>query len=325
MDYEPFIVAAIPPLIVWVLWRCQILSVNLLRIRLLVLHRHFDQRWIYWIVSWFGTFLHEVSHATVLLLSGHGIRKFRAGVEEGHVVPGRMHGGAGMLFFLAAALAPLFIPPVLVLLGFWLIIGLQPVPFSTGSAEFSALRPTFEPFLVELPWRLLKAMGNLDLANWRHALVFALILVGAPGSRPSHVKGSWFHGKDDEGDVAALRKTIRANPIPFIAFILLLYGAFFALDPIEPRAYWYPLQAVWAVAVTGILLALFGALFWTLAGLDSRASSIVAWLGPAAFVAIQVAARAFDWPLTIMELNLASLGAWLVVALVLGQAVPRRG
>lgn len=325
MEWQPFLVAAVPPVVVWLLWRVQILSVNLLRLRLLVLHRHLDQRWLYWIVSWFGTFLHEISHATVLLLSGHGIRRFKAGVEEGHVVPGRMHGGAGMLFFLAAALAPLFIPPLLVLLGFWLVAGLQPIPFAQGSARLTALRPAFEPFLVDLPWTLLRAIGNLDLSDWRHAVVFALVLLGAPGSRPSHVRGSRFHGKGDEGDVAALRRTIRANPLPFIAFLILLYGAFFALHAIEPRAYWYPLQAVWAVAVTGIVLALFGALFWSLAGLDGRVSALVAWLGPAAFVAVQVVGRLASWPLSILELNLASLAAWLAVALVLGQAAPRRG
>lgn len=324
MDWEPFLVAALPPAIVWLLWRLQILSVDLLRTRMLVLHRHLDQRWMYWIVSWFGTFLHEVSHATVLLLSGHGIRKFRAGIEEGHVVPGRMHRGAGMLFFLAAALAPLFIPPLLVLFGLWLVLDLQPIPFAAGSAHLEALRPTFEPFLVDLPLHLLRAIGGLDLANWRHALVFALILVAAPGSRPSHVKGSWFHGKDDEGDVPALRRTIRERPLPFILFLLVLYGAFFALDPLEPRAYWYPLQAVWGIAATGILLALFGSLFWSLAGLDGRASPLVAWIGPATFVAVEVAGRILDWPLSILELNLASLGAWLAVALVLGQALPRR-
>src|SRR5688500_9253979 len=91
--WEPFAAAAVGPAAVWVLWRLQTVSVDVLRTRLLVLTRHWDQAWLYAIVSWFGTFLHEVSHATVLVLSGHGIKEFRAGVEEGHVLPARAQIG----------------------------------------------------------------------------------------------------------------------------------------------------------------------------------------------------------------------------------------
>ena len=93
MNWQPFVAAAIPLALVWLLWRTQTLSVEALRVSLLRLDRHADQRWLYAIVSWFGTLLHEVSHATVLLLSGHGVKEFRAGVETGHVLPARMRGG----------------------------------------------------------------------------------------------------------------------------------------------------------------------------------------------------------------------------------------
>jgi hypothetical protein len=324
MDWEPFVAAAVPPLVVWLLWRLQTLSVEVLRSRLLVLTRHADQKWIYLIVSWLGTFLHEFSHASVLLLTGHGIRGVKVGVEEGHVKPGRMHGGAGMLFFLVAALAPLFVPPALVLLGLWFILHIQLIPFTTGTMALDALPTVLRPELLDLPRRLLLSIGRLDLADWRQLILFGLVLLRAPGSRPSHVKGSRFHGTQDEGDVAALRRTIRSNPVPSLAFLLLLYGAFFALGHWFPKGYWFPMEAVWAVAATGILLALFGSAFWSLAGLDGRASALVAWIGPAMFVAVEVAGRMLAWPLDLLQLNLWALGAWLAVALVLGQAVPRR-
>ena len=38
-----------------------------------------------------------VSNTAVLLLSGHGIRQFRAGAESGHVTPARMRLAAGRL------------------------------------------------------------------------------------------------------------------------------------------------------------------------------------------------------------------------------------
>lgn len=321
--WQPLVAGAIPLALVWVLWRLQTLSVEALRASLLVLDRRWDQKWLYAIVSWFGTFLHEVSHASVLLLSGHGIKEFRAGVETGHVLPARMRGGVWTLTFLVAALAPLFVPPALVLAALALGLGVVDVPFFAGPSELDGFAQALRPFFVELPRDLLLAIAALDLADWRQALVLALILLGAPGSRPSHVR-SRFHGKGDEGDVAALRATIRRNPLPFLAFLAIVYAAFFAAARWWPEGYWHPMEAVWAVALTGIVLALFGAAFWGLAGLDGRASALVAWIGPTTFAAVQVLGRVLDWPLSVLQLNAVSVAAWLLVAVVLGQAVPRR-
>ncbi|MHB1262191.1 MAG: hypothetical protein ACYC2H_10815 [Thermoplasmatota archaeon] len=321
-SWEPFAAAAVAPVVVWVLWRLQTVSVDILRRALLVLTRHWDQAWMYAIVSWFGTFLHEVSHATVLLLSGHGLKEFRAGVEEGHVLPSRMRGGVGMLFFLAAALAPLYIPPLLALLALYLVLGVAPIPFTVGGEGLEGVWDAVRPVLVELPKELALAIAGLDLADWRHAVVLAIVLLGAPGSRPSHVK-SRFHAKGDGGDVAALRRHIRHHPLVFIVFLALVFGAYFAARRL-PEAYWYPLEAVWAVAAAGIVLALFGALFWGLVGLDGRASALVAWLGPTTFVLVQVAGRAMDWPVTILQLNGLAVLAWAVVAVALALVLPRR-
>ena len=320
--WEPFAAAAVAPAVVWVLWRLQTVSVDALRRSLLVLTRHWDQAWMYAIVSWFGTFLHEVSHASVLLLSGHGLKEFRAGVEEGHVLPSRMRGGAGMLFFLAAALAPLYIPPLLALLAIYLVLGVAPIPFTVGGEGVEGVWDAVRPVLVGLPEDLVMAIAGLDLADWRHAVVLAVVLLGAPGSRPSHVK-SRFHSKGDGGDVAALRRHIRHHPLVFIAFLAAVFGAYFAARWL-PEAYWFPLEAVWAVAVAGIVLALFGALFWGLVGLGGRSFAVVSWLGPAGFAAVQVAGRAMAWPVTVMQLNGIAVLAWAVVALALALVLPRR-
>jgi len=320
--WEPYAAAAVGPAAVWALWRLQTVSVDVLRTRLLVLTRHWDQAWLYAIVSWFGTFLHEVSHATVLVLSGHGVKRFRAGIEEGHVLPGRMRGGVGMLFFLAAALAPLYIPPLLALLALWLVLGVLPDPFTVGGEGLAGVWDAVRLVLVELPKDLLLAIAGLDLAQWRHAAVLAVVLLFAPGSRPSHVT-TRFHSAGDGGDVPALRRHIRHHPLPFLLFLAAVYGAYW-LTRWVPEAYWYPLEAAWAVAVAGIVLAVFGAASWTLVGLDGRVMPGLAWLGPAAFVAVQVLGRMLEWPLGVIQLNGVSVAAWLVVSLVLGAVLPRR-
>jgi hypothetical protein len=322
VNWQPFAAAAIAPLSIWLLWRLQTVSGEVLRGRLLVLTRRRDQRWMYAIVSWFGTFLHEVSHATVLLLSGHGVRRFRAGVEEGHVLPRRMRGGVGMLFFLAAALAPLFIPPALALAVLWWALGVLPDPFLVGDGGLAGFLEAARPALLDLPRRLLVALANLDFTNWTHGLALAAVLLFAPGSRPSHVK-SRYHGEGDEGDVPALRRHIREQPLPFILFLAVVYGAYFAAHWL-PAAYWYPVQAVWAVAATGILLALVGALFWILPGLDGRASPVIAWLGPASFAGVQVLVRLLEVPLGLAAVNGLAAATWLAVALVAASAWPRR-
>ncbi|MCA1820082.1 MAG: hypothetical protein LC620_08575, partial [Halobacteriales archaeon] len=240
MPAERFAAAAFAPAAVWLLWRAQTLAVHLLRWRMVKLTTVADLRWMYGVVSWFGVFLHELSHATVLVLSGHGVKRFRAGVEEGHVLPARMRKGPfAFLFFLAAALAPLFIPPILFLVALHFLADAHAftfVAFGTGLDDaLQALRHS----LVEVPLRIVHAMAGLDLATWQGLTLAAGAVLAMPSSRPSHVKGSRFHGTKDEGDVAALRAQIRANPVVFLLFIALLYAAFFAA-PLAPAAYWFP-------------------------------------------------------------------------------------
>jgi hypothetical protein len=323
--WEPFAAAAIAPVAVWVLWRCQTLSVEVLRWRLVKLANTPSLRWLYMTVSWLGVVLHELSHATVLLLSGHGIRQFRAGAESGHVLPARMQGGAwGLFSFTAAALAPLFIPPILVLAALHFLAGaaLDVFHLPAGEALAQAV-DAVRHSLVDVPLRVGLALGGLDLATWQGAACLAVAILAMPSSRPSHVKGSRFHGTKDEGDVPALRARIRRNPVPFILFLLLLYAAYFAM-PYLPAAYWFPFQAVWAVALTGVALSLFGALWWGIVGLARNTKAWAWWLGPATFVACEVAFRAVPAFASLLEVNLASLAAWAAVAVALRFAFPGR-
>lgn len=326
--WEPFVAAAFAPVVVWLLWRLQIYSVEVLRWRLVKLVRWGGTKWLYSVVSWFGVFLHEVSHACVLLLSGHGVKEFRAGVEQGHVLPGKMRKGpVAFLSFLVAALAPLFIPPILVLVGLYFLVSNHVLAFQVGGTGLQGATDVLRREFVDFPVALGRAVAGLDLAQWPHAIVFGLVLLGMPASRPSHVKGSRYHGTKDEGDVAVLRERIRHNPLVFIVFLLLLYGSYFltTLTPQASAPYWFAFEAVWAVALTGIALALFGAVWWTLTALTAQTKALLAWLGPVTFIACEVLLR---WPASggfgPIQINAIAIGAWAIVACALAVVVPRR-
>jgi hypothetical protein len=323
LSAELFAAAAFAPVAIWLLWRGQTLSVEALRTSLLWMARARGLRWVYSIVSWFGTLIHEMSHASVLLLSGHGISQFRVGSERGHVTPTKVKTrGIGMLSFLVAALAPLFVPPLLVLLALLFLVDKSLLVLPMAGPGLAPALDALKAVLLEFPARLLHALSTLDLARWQHAALLALLLLALPGSRPSHVRGSRFHGPG-EGDVPVLRAHIRQHPIPFILFLLLLYAAYF-LTLVLPAAYWVPIGAVWALALTGVVLALVGAAWWGLVGLAGRTHPLLGWLGPAAFVAVQVGARTLHPAPDAAAINLLSLAAWLGVGVVLFLVARRR-
>jgi len=321
--WEPFVAAAFGPAAVWGLWRAQTASVELLRWRLAKLAASRSLRWLYAVVSWFGVVVHELSHATVLLLSGHGIREFRAGVEQGHVLPARLRKGpVAFLSFLAAALAPLFLPPMLVLGGLWLLVDRGVVSFTAVGAGLGPAVDALRHALLDVPRRILLDLAGLDLARWPHALLLAVALLAMPSSRPSHVR-SRFHGS--EGDVAVLRAQIRRRPVVFLLFLLALYAAYW-LVLVLPAAYWDPMEALWAVALTGVALAVLGAVWWSLVALARNTRWWAAWLGPVAFVGAEAALRAVPQVASNLPLlNALSLATWAVAGVAARLAVPRRG
>ncbi|HET6398824.1 MAG TPA: hypothetical protein VFH47_04655 [Candidatus Thermoplasmatota archaeon] len=313
----------------WLLWRAQTLSVELLRLQLLKLSARPTQKWLYATVSFLGVAIHEASHATVLLLSGHGIRSFKVGMESGSVTPSRERRGVGLLFFLVAALAPLFLPPVLF---FGLLVwlggrGADPWPDgeAAGSMGLMPALAVLQEVLLEFPKALALRIANLDLLTWQGAVLLAVALLAMPAGRPSHVKGSRYHDRD-EGDVAVVRRSIRRRPVPFILFLLLLYASYLVVagsgSAAAARAYWHTFATLWGIALCGIVLALLGALWWTLPVLDGRIRAGFAWTPVLAFAAVQLAGRAT--PLPLWGINAASLAAWALAALALAAVLPRR-
>ncbi len=312
------IAGAIPIALAWLLWRVQALAVNqALRGGMYRLLRY--QRTTYSVVSWFGVLVHEISHATVLLLGGHGIRRMKVGVDAGHVTPRQVRKGPlGTLTFIAAALAPMIAAPAAVT--GMLLLGGTRLP---GPLVVPGIRTAWDNLgqvAVQVPAALVRDLIGMDVTTGIGAALFLLAVFAMPSARPSHVKTK---GEADEGDIAVVRRLIRRRPWPVIAFAVFLYALYFAAAAWGARWYWFAWQAVWTVALVGIALAAIMGVVWYAVAWTGRIQRWIAWLPYAVAIGVQVGGRTVETP-GMWVVNLATIAAFLAFSAGLRIAAARR-
>lgn len=319
---ELALLGLLAPLTIWILWRIQAIAVDwVLRRALLRLLRHHGLS--YSIVSWFGTLIHELSHATILLLTGHGIKGMRVRSESGVVSPRHERRGTiGFLSFLAAALAPIYLPPLLILMLAWWLLD-RGLITTLNVADLGAAKDAGLLLVQEYPMQLLRALGGVDVTTWQGALMAFLLLVALPSARPSFVKGSKYHGEDDQGDIAVVRRRLRRRPWPLVGFFAVLYGLIF-LTPWIGVGYWSAVALLWKTALTGILIALLGAIIWRTYAAAGGIIRPLGWIALLVPIALQVLARVIDWKFTLAQSNGMSLFLWVMVTLTLRVLAPRK-
>ncbi len=307
------VAALFAPLVLWLLWRMQSLSVDQgLRRGMYKLLRY--QRRTYNVVSWMGVFLHELSHAIFLVLGGHGIRKFKVNVDSGHVVPTQIRKGTyGLLTFLAAAMAPMFVAPAVLFGVAWL---LEPGLLAAADAG-PGVRAGWGVILATVttfPLALLRSLVGLDVTTWQGGLLFGLFVFAMPSARPSYVAKK---GARDEGDIAAVRAKIRRHPVTMAGFFVVLVASYGAVWW-KPAVYWLPWQVVWAVAMTAIVFAIMAGLMWYGVAWVGRLKWWVLWIPFALVVAAQIGGRIVGRPLWMV--NAATLALFVGSAWLLGRA-----
>lgn len=323
LSWQTFLaVGLLPPLAVWLLWRAQRLCVEVLRFAMVKLVRR--AKWLYTTASWIGTLLHEVSHALVLLATGLGIRDFSVRAEQGHVTPRRQPRTAfGAVALMVAALAPMWFVPAILLAAAILLLDPDLLAWGTPAFGVEAMDAMTDSILG-FPVAFAQAVAGIDLVDWRHALFVFLVLVGAPGTRPSFIKGEGLLG--GQGDLGVVRGQIKRRPWLFFLVPALVLVGYYVLIPIYPAAYWWPFQALWATALTGIVTALLAALVWGTVARNTRIALWIGWVPPALLIGVQVAGRQLP-DLAAGDLawvNGVSLAAWVASAWALSLAVPRR-
>ncbi len=319
VDAPWFAAAALPLLATWILWRAQALAVDrVLRRGMFQLLRW--QRRTYTVVSWFGVLLHELSHAALLLLGGHGIREFSVHTEHGHVKPRHRRTTVyGDVTFVLAALAPLYVAPAAILAVAALLLEPDLLRPAVAGPGLEAAGLAVRDLVTTFPLRLGEVLVGLDVTTGPGLAVCLLAVLALPAARPSHVKSE---GRS-EGDVAVLRATLRDRPALWLSVLALAYGAYFALVPWWPEAYWTAFHVLWATALTAVLLAVVGGLGWWAVAWTGRVRPWAAWLPYAAVVAVQWLGRTHT-DLPVVALNLASLAAFGLLAAGLLLVAQRR-
>ena len=319
MDATSFLVAAFAPLTLWLLWRIQSVAIDqALRRGMYGLLRY--QRRTYNVVSWVGVLLHELSHAFFLLLGGHGIKDFKVRTDGGHVTPHQVRRGPlGLLTFLVAALAPMFVAPAILFVVAWRLLDSGLVEPAHAGLGWDAAWPVLRDTATDMPVRLARLLVGLDVATGAGATVFLLAVFAMPSARPSFVPGK--RGAQDEGDIAVVRRKVRRQPIPPLVVLALLYASYF-LVPLWPAAYWGAWQVAWSISLTATLLAVLLGLAWVGVAWAGRIRAWLAWVPFATGIAIQLAGRQTELALWIV--NLATVAAFTLLSIGLWAVAPRR-
>jgi hypothetical protein len=323
MAFEPswFAAAAFAPIVVWLLWRVQSIAINQgLRRGMYKLLRY--QRKTYNVVSWMGVLLHELSHAFFLLIGGHGICNFKVGVDSGHVTPTQVRRGPlGLLSFLAAALAPMFVAPAIIFVVAWRWIDPALLTIASAGSGWALAWPVLRATGSEFPIGLLEVLVGLDVTTISGAVVFALAVFAMPSARPSYVARK--RGEKDEGDIAVVRAKARKQPLTILAFFGLIFASYFVMIGWAPQVYWGVWQIAWATAMTAIVLAVLAGLGWAAVAWSGRIRWWAAWVPLAAAIGVQVFGRR-DWAPELWIINLATIGIFALLALGLWQVAGRR-
>lgn len=319
MDWTNVAVAFFAPLVLWLLWRIQALAIDQgLRRGMYRLLRY--QRRTYNVVSWMGVFLHELSHAFFLLLGGHGIKDFKVRTDGGHVTPHQVRRGPiGLLTFLVAALAPMFVAPTILFLTAWLLLDRGLIDPASAGLGWEAAWPVLRDTATNLPVDLGRILLGLDVTTWAGATVALLAVFAMPSARPSFVPGG--RGERDEGDIAVVRRKVRNHPLPVLVVIAAAIGSY-ALVAWQPTWYWGAWQVAWSISLTATLLALLLGLGWAAVAWAGRIRAWLSWIPLALAVGAQVLARQADAPLWLA--NLLTVAVFALVALGLWLVAPRR-
>lgn len=319
-EFVPLLVVPILLLALWIAWRIQRVAIIVLERAMAKMERKMGA--VVKPMLYLATFLHESSHAVFLMIGGHGVKEFHVDAGQGHVQPKRLRRSLwGVTTFLLSAMAPFFLPPLLMVGLLTLVAGLE-WPGLPPFVSLGALQFLFTDFTLQFLKDVARTLLAMDLSTTPGLFVAAMTFLLVPAAKPSYQKGSRILGRRAEGDLAVVSRHVRKYPWSLIVLLGLAaaWGAWFYVVP--EVAWVFYMGLIW-VSLATTLLALAGAALWELLGLARETKRSVAWIAPTLGVLVQVLPLVLDWGWSALAINLASLAIWFAFALMFRLLLPR--
>ena len=178
---------------------------------------------MYKALNWWGTFIHELSHALMVLFSLNKIKEFKVGSSGGHVTwsSTKRQGYIAWLSAQIISLAPFFIPPLLIgiPLVYTEIIDLKGITVNFGFADpLNMISMLCLELIPQLVLKIGKMLAGLNLLCFWDVLLLVILMFSFSGARPSSIKDSHM-----EGDIQSFLKRCKEHLIyTFFCFALLI-------------------------------------------------------------------------------------------------------
>ena len=178
---------------------------------------------MYKALNWWGTFVHELSHALMVLVSLNKIKEFKVGSGGGHVTwsSTKRQGYIAWLSAQIVSLAPFFIPPLLIgiPLVYTKIIDLKGITVNFGFSDpINMILMLWLELIPQLALKIGKMLAGLNLFCFWDVLLLVILMFSFSGAKPSSIKDSGV-----EGDIQSFLRRCKEHPVyTFFSFVLLI-------------------------------------------------------------------------------------------------------
>jgi hypothetical protein len=184
---------------------------------------------MYKALNWWGTFVHELSHALMVLVSLNKIKEFKVDSGGGHVTwsSTKKQGYIAWISAQIVSLAPFFIPPLLI--GIPLVytktIDLKSVIANLGFSDpINTILMLCLELIPQLILKIGKMLAVLNLFCIWDVLLVVILMFSFSGAKPSSIKDGCM-----EGDIQSFLRRCKEHPIYTFFSLMLLISVFWVI------------------------------------------------------------------------------------------------
>ena len=180
-------------------------------------------------LNWWGTFIHELSHALMVLVSLNKIKEFKVSSSSGHVTwsSTKKQGYIAWLSAQIISLAPFFIPPLLIgiPLVYTEIIDLKGITVNFGFADpINMISMLCLELMPQLALKIGKMLAGLNLFCIWDVLLLVILMFSFSGAKPSSIKEGGM-----EGDIQNFLRQCKEHLIYTFFCLMLLILVFWII------------------------------------------------------------------------------------------------